>query len=260
MFCAGACFLAAGTAWRVAAQNPGQDHAGQYAPADVAYGAQLYAAQCATCHGAGGDGVGGVNLRSGSFRRASTDAELTRLIAAGIAGTGMPPFAFTASEQAGIVAYLRNMNALDPGSVKLGDPSRGRTILEGKGECLKCHAVNDRGSVVAPDLSDIGANRAPSALERHLITPSDQMMPVNRPVRLVTKDGKTISGRRLNEDTYTLQLMDAEGKLVSGRESRSSRISGADHVPDAFVQEPAERPGTLGSDLLFAVAERNLAR
>jgi putative heme-binding domain-containing protein len=215
MLCAGAYFLISGAARHVTAQNPGQDHAGQYAPADIAYGAQLYAAQCATCHGANGDAVGGVNLRSGSIRRASTDGELTRLIATGIPGTGMPPFAFTSSEQAGIVAYLRNMNVLDPGSVKLGDPSRGRTILEGKGECLKCHAVNDRGSVVAPDLSDIGANRAPSALERHLVAPSDQMMPVNRPVRLVTKDGRTISGRRLNEDTYTLQVIDGEGNLVS---------------------------------------------
>ena len=29
--------------------------------------------------------------------------------------------------------------------------------------------------------------------------------PINRPVRVVTKDGTTINGRRLNEDTYSLQ-------------------------------------------------------
>ena len=28
------------------------------------------------------------------------------------------------------------------------------------------------------------------------------MMPINRPVRLVTRAGQTINGRRLNEDTY----------------------------------------------------------
>ena len=197
------------------AQNPSQDHAGQYAPTDIAYGAQLYAAQCATCHGANGDGVGGVNLRSGPLRRVSTDGDLTRLIATGIPGTGMPGFALTPAEQAGIVAYVRSMNAVEAGSVKLGDPSKGLTIFEGKGACMQCHAVNDRGSAVAPDLSDIGASRAPSALERHLLTPNEQMMPVNRPVRLVTKAGKTISGRRLNEDTYTVQLMDGTGNLVS---------------------------------------------
>jgi putative heme-binding domain-containing protein len=127
----------------------------------------------------------------------------------------MRPIALTPPELTGVVAYLRNMNALDPGSLKLGNPSQGRAIFEGKGDCMKCHAVNDRGSVVAPDLTDIGANRAPSALERHLLAPDSQMMPVNRPVRLVTKDGKTITGRRLNEDTYTVQVMDGQGKLVS---------------------------------------------
>jgi mono/diheme cytochrome c family protein len=41
------------------------------------------------------------------------------------------------------------------------------------------------------------------------------MMPINRPVRAVTKDGKVINGRRLNEDTYTVQLIDEQEKLVS---------------------------------------------
>ena len=41
------------------------------------------------------------------------------------------------------------------------------------------------------------------------------MMPINRPVRAVTKDGKTVSGRRLNEDTFSVQLMDDQGRLVS---------------------------------------------
>ena len=41
------------------------------------------------------------------------------------------------------------------------------------------------------------------------------MMPINRPVRAVTRDGKTINGRRLNEDTYTVQLIDDQERLVS---------------------------------------------
>jgi cytochrome c oxidase cbb3-type subunit 3 len=211
----GATLLSAAGAQRVIAQNQTQDHAGQYAMTDIVFGAQLYAAQCVNCHGANGDGVGGVNLRSGPIRRAPTDRELQSIVNNGIPGTGMPAFKFTMAEQTGIVAYVRNMNALDTGSVKPGDASRGRTIVEGKGECLKCHSINDNGSVVAPDLSDIGANRAASMLERHLTDPSAQMMPINRPVRAVTKDGKTVSGRRLNEDTFSVQLMDDQGRLVS---------------------------------------------
>jgi putative heme-binding domain-containing protein len=206
---------AAGFGVAARAQGPGQDHAGQYAQSDIAYGAQLYAAQCATCHGSNGDQVGGVNLRSGQFRRAITDNEVMRLITTGIPGASMPAFRFVQAEQLAIVAYLRNMNSLDAGSVKLGNPARGRAVFEGKGECLRCHAVNDKGSVSAPDLSDIGVARAPSMLERHLTDPTAQMMPINRTVRAVMKDGKTVTGRRLNEDTYSIQLMDEGGQLRS---------------------------------------------
>ena len=41
------------------------------------------------------------------------------------------------------------------------------------------------------------------------------MMPINRPIRAVTRDGRTINGRRLNEDTYTVQLIDDQERLVS---------------------------------------------
>ena len=41
------------------------------------------------------------------------------------------------------------------------------------------------------------------------------MLPINRPVRVVTKDGRTIRGRRLNEDTYTVQLIDDQERLLS---------------------------------------------
>lgn len=217
VLCAALILLAVASRY-LTAQNPqlpGPDHAGQYPQADIAYGSQVYAAQCATCHGATGDAVGGVNLRTGPLRRAATDQELTRLLSTGIPGAGMTPFKFTPAEQAGIVAYIRSMNSLEPGSVKLGDVARGRAIFDGKGACLTCHAVGARGSLVAPDLTDIGTSRAASAIERHLLTPSAQMMPINRPVRMVTSDGKVINGRRLNEDTYTVQLMDTQGQLVS---------------------------------------------
>ena len=50
------------------------------------------------------------------------------------------------------------------------------------------------------------------------------MMPINRPVRVVTRDGKVISGRRLNEDTYTVQLIDEQERLVSLIEGRPSGV------------------------------------
>jgi putative heme-binding domain-containing protein len=197
------------------AQPPAQSHPGEYAPADIAYGSRIYDAQCTTCHGANGDGVGGVNLRSGRFRNAVTDQDLTRVITNGLPGTGMLAFKFDASELAGVIAYLRNMNAFDPGAVKPGDAGRGRSIVEGRGGCLKCHQVGSSGSRVAPNLSDIGAMRSAASIQRSLVDPSSQMMPINRPVRIVTQDGRTINGRRLNEDTYTVQIIDDQERLMS---------------------------------------------
>src|SRR5262245_16350270 len=206
--------LAVGLALTQAAAQP-VAHPGDYAPADIAYGSRLYDAQCTTCHGANGDGVGGVDLKSGKFRNAVTDQDLTRVILNGIQGTGMLGFKFDPPEVVSIVAFLRNMNAFDRGSVKTGSADRGRAAVESKGECLRCHRIGAQGSRVAPDLSDIGAIRSAGSLLRSLSDPVSQMMPINRPVRAVMRDGTVINGRRLNEDTYTVQLIDDREKLVS---------------------------------------------
>jgi putative heme-binding domain-containing protein len=196
-------------------QTATQLHDAQYPDVDIVYGAGLYAARCATCHGAQGDAIGGVDLRSGKFRNASTDTELARFIRAGSPAAGMPPFALDNAEMAGITAYLRNMNTFDTASVKTGDAARGRAVFEGKGGCLACHRVGRVGSRVAPNLSDIGSQRSPGSIQRTLVDPSSQMMPINRPVRLVKKDGTIVNGRRLNEDTYSLQVIDDKERLHS---------------------------------------------
>ena len=206
---------------------------GDYAPADIAYGARLYDAQCTTCHGANGDGVGGVDLKSGRFRHGATDQDLARIITNGIQGTGMLAFKFDPAEVTGVIAYIRNMNGFDRGSVKAGDAARGRALFEGKGECGRCHRVGAQGSRVAPDLSDIGSIRSASSLVRSLTEPSTQMMPINRPVRAVLRDGTVVNGRRLNEDTYTVQLIDDQERLVSltKRDLREYTILTASPMP-----------------------------
>ena len=120
--CAGVLVLS-GTA-QLRAQNPTQDHGGNYATSDIVYGSQLYAAQCATCHGADGAGVGSVNLRTGQFRNVSTDAEISRVITTGVPGAGMPPFRLDTAQLTGLVAYIRNMNSFDSRSVPVGDRAR----------------------------------------------------------------------------------------------------------------------------------------
>jgi cytochrome c oxidase cbb3-type subunit 3 len=200
----------------VAAQSTAQQgHPEDYARADVEYGSRIYSEQCDRCHGRNGTGVNGVDLKSGKFRNAGTDGQLRNVITRGFPTSGMPPFNLDAASLTGVVAYLRNMNTFDRGSVPPGDAGRGKALFEGKGACLSCHRVNGRGSRKGPDLSEIGAVRSAGSIERSLLDPTSQMAPINRPVHIVTRTGRVIDGRRLNEDTYTIQLMDDEGQLIS---------------------------------------------
>src|SRR5436190_3816941 len=196
------------------AQAQASLHDSQYADADIAYGATLYASKCVTCHGTQGDAIGGVNLRGGTFRNAAIDRDLARFIRAG-SPAGMPAFVLDTAEMDGIIAYLRNMNAFDSATVKAGDAARGRAVFEGKGGCTSCHRAGAMGSRAAPHLGDIGAIRSAGSIQRSLVDPTSQMMPINRPVRVVSKDGTTIGGRRLNEDTYTVQIIDERETLHS---------------------------------------------
>jgi putative heme-binding domain-containing protein len=190
-----------------------QDHT--YSTQDIQNGSRLYAGQCAQCHGVNGDTVSGINLRRGQFRRPLSDEDLRRTISIGVPGTGMPPFNLQPSEIDGLIAFIRAGFDVGGTAVKVGDAARGQPLFDGKGKCGGCHRVNGTGPRVAPDLSEIGALRSPAQLHRSLTAPTTQMMPINRPVRIVTRDGKTIRGRRLNEDTYTVQVIDEKEQLLS---------------------------------------------
>jgi putative heme-binding domain-containing protein len=114
-----------------------------------------------------------------------------------------------------IVAYLRSTAASKRSTSAAGDAVRGKTLFEGKGQCGTCHRVNGKGPRVAPDLSDIGTLRTPDALMKAVLDPESEIRHSNRYIRAVTRDGKVINGRRLNEDTYTVQVIDENEKLVS---------------------------------------------
>ncbi len=230
-----------------------QDHLGQYSQAEKEMGARLYAAHCSACHGITGDSIAGVDLGSNRFRRAASDEDLAKIIVEGIAATAMPPHTFSAPELRGVIAYVRTMRDFEATAIKLGDPTRGQAVFEGKGQCTSCHRVNGRGSRRGPDLSAIGTVRTIGALRRVLVTPDEWKVPAHRAVRLVTSEGKVITGRHLNEDTHTIQLMDSTDHLVSLEKSSLREYrSDADFVMPAY--DGVLTPDELADVLAYLVS------
>ena len=197
-----------------------QEHS--YTPADIENGARLYQSSCAGCHGPNGDMVPGIDLQRGQFRRATTDAEVIRIIQSGIPGTTMPPSSFTETQAGTIVAFLRSAATAGRGgrggrggAAATGNMASGKALFEDKGACATCHRVGASGPRVAPDLTEIGLVRAPGELLQKLIDPNAVVRPGNRFVEATTKRGVKVNGRLLNQDTFTVQLLDSKERLVS---------------------------------------------
>ncbi|MEZ7831046.1 MAG: c-type cytochrome [Gammaproteobacteria bacterium] len=214
------------------------DH--QYTSEAIEAGSQVYTQQCALCHGPQGALVDGINLRTGQFRSVQSDTDLRQVISDGAGEGRMPAFSLRSEEMNGVIAFIRAGFDPEGEAVKIGDPVRGKALFEGEGQCADCHRVRGVGPRTAPDLSNIGAIRTPASLQRNLLDPATALLPINRPVRLVTRFEETIVGRRLNEDTYTVQVIDSGERLRS--------LKKTDLVSYEISDEPSKQPTTMTSD------------
>lgn len=205
----------------------------EYPATDVENGGRLFLATCATCHGPDGDGIAGVNLARGQFRRAAsaTDEDLVRIIRNGIPDTGMPANNISEVNASNIVAYLRSTAASARSASAPGDPARGKAIYEGKGACASCHRVRGNGGRLGPDLTDVGAQRRIAELEQAIMDPGKLVLPNQRSIRVVTRDGVTVTGRLLNHDAFTVQLLDSKDQLRSFEKSKLREYVFVDNSP-----------------------------
>jgi putative heme-binding domain-containing protein len=201
--------IAVALSWSALAHAQGHG----YTPADIENGGQLYQANCTGCHGPDGDGVPSINLGSGTFRRGSTDDELVKIIIGGIPGTAMPPSAFSEGQAGTIVAYLRSLASSPSTGMLKGDAARGQTIFTGKGQCQNCHSVAGVGARGGPSLSEVGVARRAVELQRSIVDPSADVRSDHRSARVVMKDGTTVTGRLMNQDTFTIQVLDGSARL-----------------------------------------------
>jgi putative heme-binding domain-containing protein len=83
--------------------------------------------------------------------------------------------------------------------------------------------IDGVGGYLGPDLSSVGITRRPDELERALTTPNADIRNGSRTVAITTTNGASVTGRLLNQDTYSLQFIDAAGRLTSIRKDAVRR-------------------------------------
>jgi putative heme-binding domain-containing protein len=109
-----------------------------------------------------------------------------------------------------VSGFVRTLGRIAPEEVP-GNAANGEKLYRSKGNCAQCHTVRGQGGTFGPDLSEIGSRRSASYLRAAVLDPEKTVPEGFVQVRLVTKEGRRITGVRLNEDTFTVQVRDLEG-------------------------------------------------
>jgi putative heme-binding domain-containing protein len=203
---------------------------------------------CAFCHGLGARGGGrGPDLTRAHKRHGDADADLFQNISQGIPGTVMPAngtngqgVGMTDDEIWQIIAYLRSVQVQSPAK-PVGNAAHGRELFYGDANCSSCHMVEGKGGRLGPDLTAVGTARTVESLVESVRSPSKRLAwgltestkefaQEYQTVTVVTPDGQQIKGVTLNEDAFSLQMMDTseqihlfeKDKLRSIQKSRDS--------------------------------------
>ena len=205
---------------------------------------------CALCHGLGARGGGrGPDLTRAQKKHARNDAEMFAIISNGIPGTAMPAngtngqgVGMTDEEIWQIITYIRSQE-VKAGTKLTGDPGHGKELFYGDGNCSLCHMVSGKGGRLGPDLTGVAGSRTREAIIDSIRNPSRRLawglteatkeFPQEyESVTVVTADGKQIKGVTLNEDSFSVQMMDSgehiylleKSKLKSFQKSRESAM------------------------------------
>ena len=193
----------------------------------VTQGAVLFRQECVFCHGVSArGGMRGPDLTTGAWSHGGSDEELAATISGGVPGTAMAAHAHLTPEEIGqIVAYLRTLQ--QPVTPSRGDASRGETLFFGGGRCGACHLVKGRGGRVGPELTTVGSARSRAYLIESIREPARYLTEHEGTgeagarrydtVTAVTNDGRKIVGVAMNEDTFTVQIMDTTDRIHSLR-------------------------------------------
>jgi putative heme-binding domain-containing protein len=119
----------------------------------------------------------------------------------------MPGVFFEGTQVWQIVAFVRSLSGSAAAIPLTGDAARGQRQFRQQG-CIGCHLVRGEGGVKGPDLSVIGSQRSAAHLRESILKPDSSVAPEFWVAKIMTRDGATHSGFIMNQDTYTVQILD----------------------------------------------------
>lgn len=191
---------------------------------DMLRGEKLFQVHCARCHGSKGEGGRGPALTRPKLPRAPDDTALLKIIEDGIRGTEMPAAnAMSDREKRQAAAYVRSLGRIPMKSVP-GDAARGAEIYRGSGKCGICHSIHGTGGVAGPDLSSIGGVRSVAHLRESLVDPQATVPEDYLLVTVAPKNGPSVTGLVVNEDSFSIQVRDNSGRSYSFWKSEVTSI------------------------------------
>ncbi|MEN9676671.1 MAG: hypothetical protein RIS76_2567 [Verrucomicrobiota bacterium] len=106
-------------------------------------------------------------------------------------------------------AMLRRLDEFKP-LLSGGDSDRGREGFT-TATCAGCHRVGERGGVIGPDLTRIGAIRSGSDLLESILYPSSSFAQGYEPYQLTRSNGEELSGSLISQGPQGVSLRDGAG-------------------------------------------------
>jgi putative heme-binding domain-containing protein len=199
-------------------KNAGQD------PVATAEGQAMFRGLCSGCHGGAGRGGKGPDLTDNRWIHGSSDTDIARVIENGVPNTTMKKLGDVLKPEQirTLIAYIHSL-AHSPGESTWkpympGDTQMGRKIFfdsQGKAPCAKCHRVGGEGGRIGPALDRIANRRAPEFVMESIVQPSKEIDPAYEAIAIATKDGRVITGLRVNETNFSVQLYEENGRFHS---------------------------------------------
>ena len=197
-------------------------------------GQALFRGLCSGCHGGAGRGGKGPDLTDNRWIHGDKDEDIARVIREGVPKTTMKKLGESLKEEqiAKLILYIRSL-ARAPGESTWqpylkGDAEAGRKLFfdtQSKAQCAKCHSVNREGGRVGPALDHIANRRSPEYIMESILQPSKDIDPDYEAVTVVTLRGKAITGLRINESNFSIQLREENGKFHSFQKSELDSVT-----------------------------------